>query len=524
MQLELGNKPLGIKRIRLQVGPTAEVGDPCSAPLLGGMQDGALELVEGLFVHRDDLELADLYIGESGRNLSATQPIQITLSNLSNREFSGKLKVRVTVDDRPPVDEFVDCGEGNALEPYRGMRDFTLSTTADCTGIGRHTVKVELVDNPGTANNSRQANVYSIVPEPDGFYAVSLKSEAEHNERISVPTVAYALCRDEVDEWTMEMVFRTEGPQFGTLLEAYGFKVYTTYHLVDGIPDNAIGLLIGENMQVWTPAQSVEPGVWHHLAIVVEHIERGLSGNSCDVAVYIDGQRQRLQYFGAQDAPSFGTGGMSLYLLPRIDAQIKLFRAYTLGLGPVQIKSFQYVRSASGVLPEDCVAEYTFDEGPKNKMSLSGKSKADIITSSPDRIDAAQGGIWLRVEQLIGQLDFQGLVRIEEPVNGVYTAVFRKETDPHAVKGSISTIWPEVKLTYNGLEVNGATEYDFSHDVEIVAKADLFGHKGVTQTVVLRFKEDLSHECELLALSLAKEGIMDKINGFLESHISNRQN
>jgi len=70
---------------------------------------------------------------------------------------------------------------------------------------------------------------------------------------------------------------------------------------------------------------------------------------------------------------------------------------------------------------------------------------------------------------------------------------------------AISTIWPEVKLTYNGLEVNGATEYDFSHDVEIVAKADLFGHKGVTQTVVLRFKEDLSHECELLALSLAKE-------------------
>lgn len=62
-----------------------------------------------------------------------------------------------------------------------------------------------------------------------------------------------------------------------------------------------------------------------------------------------------------------------------------------------------------------------------------------------------------------------------------------------------------MKLTYNGLEVNGATEYDFSHDVEIVAKADLFGHKGVTQTVVLRFKEDLSHECELLALSLAKE-------------------
>lgn len=138
-------------------------------------------------------------------------------------------------------------------------------------------------------------------------------------------------------------------------------------------------------------------------------------------------------------------------------------------------------------------------------MSLSGKSKADIITSSPERIDAAQGGIWQRVEQLIGRLDFQGLVRIEEPVNGVYTAVFRKGTDPHAVKGSISTIWPEVKLTYNGLEVNEATEYDFSHDVEIVAKANLFGHKGVTQRVVLRFKEDLSHECEFLALSLAKE-------------------
>lgn len=283
VQLELGNKPLGVKRIRLQVGPTAEVGDPCSAPLLGDMQDGALELVEGLFVHRDDLELADLYIGESGRNLSATQPIQITLSNLSNREFSGKLKVRVTVDGRPPVGEFVDCGKENALEPYRGMRDFTLSTTADCTGIGRHTVKVELVDNPGTANNSRQANVYSIVPEPDVFYAVSIKSEAEQNERISVPTVAYALRRDEVDEWTMEMVFRTEEPQFGTLLEAYGFKVYS------------------------------------------------------------------------------------------------------------------------------------------------------------------------------------------------------------------------------GLEVNEATVYDFSHDVEIVAKADLFGHKGVTQRCVLRFKEDLSHECELLALSLPKK-------------------
>lgn len=501
----------GVKRVRVMVGPTAELANPCQSPKTGDIQDFLLTLEPGQYGHHGDLVLARVDAGEHGVDLSDAQPIRITLKNLGNQPFVDKVKVRVTVDGGAPREEEIDYA-AQPIAPYVGVAEYTLATTANLKDFGRHTVQVELLDNPVAENNTLSIDVYCVRPSGDARYALAFNSQSQ-GEGVQVNGVAAELNKPAVKAMTLEMLVRLDRSQYATLLHSRdkGMWVYTAQGLKNGIPDNALGIVIDKRKAVCTETGCLTPGVWHHVAISIDRIVRGrMWGSSCDVRVYVDGQECAIKKLSPRDgAPDFLGDFRKVPELSlcqqlkdtKFDGKLKLFRASNKALDLADIRSFNYVRKADGTLPEGYIAEFTFDEGPKSKLSLSGSQKADIITASYQRLDADNGGIWESIKgKLIRSLRFDGMTKFKKVGENEYTLLFDKTT-PARVKGTITTYWPQVKLSYAGREITADTEYDFTNPVRLEAHAQLFG-KDFSQTMVLTREDDKSGACDLTMLSL----------------------
>ena len=492
----------GIKRIRLQLGKTDELPtDACGSLENGDIQDAQLELVEGIYPHRGDLRLRQIYAGRSGKNLKADQKVEIEVSNESDLEFTGNIRFRLTVDGAPATEEVVKIE--TPIAPFSGMQKVALASTADLHTAGLHTVKVELYEDPVVQpeNNSLTDTLYCTVPEPNGLYALDFRSQAKEDEYVVDYAASEALGQPDVTEWTMDMVFRIDRPKFGALLATAGLEVYTTYH-TSGAPDNAIALLIGQSRSIFTPQNSITPGKWHHLTIAFDKITGGYFARS-RAHVYIDGVECLSEAEAQSGAPSFETAvGMVTLVGVKFDGEIKLFRAASKRLAPSEIRTFEYVRQADGTLPAPYVAEYSFDEGPKSKLVFSGNDPAEIIVPRWDRIAQKEDGIWKRIDDLIATFQFGGQTRLEKAGENAYTITFEEGTELHSVVGSISTTWPNVSTLYKGAPITSSTRFDFTQDVVIEARANLFGHAGLTQTITLKSQPPASGACELLSLSL----------------------
>lgn len=100
--------------------------------------------------------------------------------------------------------------------------------------------------------------VYCAVPDPNGFYAVDIRSWTGENEKLNGLDIATVLNQEE--QWTIDLIFRIDRPQFATLLHSSGFKLYTTYRMSGGVPDNAIAMHVGDMKLRWTKAQTIQPG------------------------------------------------------------------------------------------------------------------------------------------------------------------------------------------------------------------------------------------------------------------------
>jgi len=501
--LKVDDKPTGIHRVRVVVAPTEEVANPCAAITKGSLQDFAVEVAEGHYPTHGDLSLVKLDIGKSGLRLSQEQPIKVTIANLSEVGVNSKVPIKVTIDG-VEYNEEIDFTGIAKLAPYTGKRQVTLQLKADLSGAGLHTVTAELVGNPLPENNTKTSTVYCTVPEPNGFYALSFKSLGNGQEMLNAKDVGKLL--NSGNEWTLEMLFRSDYPQFATLMQSDGFRLWTSYSLTGGIPDNAIVVRLGTSMIRWTPANSIEPGKWHHLTIAVSGIAHGISGRTCNPKIYIDGVEQPLAGNGLEDAPTFGSGWKpALFVCPEFDWQLKLLRTNKIALGIADIKPFAYVQESDGTLPTGYTSEFTFSEGPKNKQCFSGNGLSmELLFTDPKRLNAPKDGLWMPITKLIGGFRFAGLAKVEKTPNeeNSYTLTFDKGTDRTKVTGSVVTAWPGVTLTHKGQAVNDDTEFDFTNPVVIVAKADnLFGH-SLTQTVTCTFAEDRSKECKLLSLKL----------------------
>lgn len=508
--LDPSNATFGAKRMRLMVGKTDELTSACATLTLGDVQDCLLEVKEGSYPGKDDLAITRVKIGYNGQPRS-NQEVAITIANLSNSPFTGKVKVKMELDGNAiPVDD-LDFAT-TPISPYSGSRTSTLSAKVDLDMRGKHTVRVTIEEVPEVVNadnNANEASVWIVIPRNDGPYALAMQS-LDSSESIAVSSVAekLAVLTRGRKSWTAEMVFRLDRPQFADLMRAKGLQVATTYRMQNGVPSNAIGLLVGKNMIAYTDGNVITPGKWHHLSLVFKDIKfdpLDETVSSSVPLVYIDGVNCPLHANGS-DVPDFGVQyARDLFLMPRAEARIKLFRAWSKELTPGEIEAnlFSYCRNA-GALPSDCFVEFAFDEGAGNAQSLSGTEVADISSKNDSRISAVTGGMWEKLRQLVDGFNFEGQTRATKLAEGKYEIAFPSGTNPAAIRGTIQKTWPSVALTYNGNPVDANTLFDFSREVKVLATADLFGKSGFSQELVFSYKEGKAAECELLSLTLEK--------------------
>lgn len=499
----------GIKRMRIIAAQKSEIADACTAPTIGDVQDCLIELKSGEFAHKGDLQLSYMDAGQSG-NPKNGQSIKVKIANLSNADYQGKLKVQVSLDGVEKTAEELDF-TANPLKAYTGIKDFTLTTKVDYTTVGKHTVKVTISDpaDKNPENNVKEQTIWTRIPKNDGPYYLAMQSLSEGNEHVAVPTVADKLASltNSSKSWTVEMIFRVEKPQFGKLMVAPGLLVATTYHMQGSIPDNAIGIQVGNSMLEVSKKNSLTPGVWHHMALVFKEIQYGFYSGSCKVLLFLDGKPTELESYNRKDAPSFGTGTSKiLNLATEVNGGLKLFRAWEKELTEAEIAqgSFAYLRDGAGTLPAGCFAEFSFDEGTDNALAASGNDFATITTKSDERITSADG-IWKKVGDLIGNFHFDKQVKSTLKPDGHYEVLFENGTPRDGITGSIQKLWPAVKLTYKGNEVTESTQYNFTDEVVVKGEASLFGKGDFRQEIRLSYAEDGSPACDLQSLTLKQE-------------------
>lgn len=494
----------GVKRMRFLLAEQGVVLSPCapSEKKIYDIQDALLSIEAGDYPSKGDLRLVSIDAGESGVNLSAKQPIKLIVANLSNTTFEGTFAATLNLDGIE-TREVLSCAN-QPLPPYGGTATFTLQEHANFASLGVHNLSVRIEEQPSPVNeknNSISTQVVCVKPEADGFYALHILREKDEwidpGARGLLVVDAEGVERAARNA-TLEFCFRLQHAQFAKILHARGLSIYSTLNMQGGIPSNALAILVGQRKVAWTPESSLQPGSWHHVTVVLEDCESSvwmINGHS-SLRVYIDGQEQTLHVEG-EDGPDY----KDLKLFSQYDGFVKLYRAWEKALTGSEVKalSFQYARGANGQLPDGCLAEFAFNEGPGNFLAISGTQYARIHAES-SRISATDG-IWSVPKGLLAGFLFEGQARIEKKGSDSYEVLFEKGTPRDAIPGRFFTVWPATTITTNP-PVSADGKYNFTNPLVVTAEATPFGHP-IKQTISLAYKEDASAACELLALTVA---------------------
>ncbi len=197
LPLDPKNASPGKKRMRILLAPNAKAQGvtPCAENLTAGdIQDCVLEVLAAHYPHQGDLELTKLDCGTSALPHS-NQPITLLITNLSNIPYTGKVAVKYTIDGVEHSQE-EDCS-ATPIAPFTGTRVVTLTQNGDFTAKGKHTVKATIAEDPlvNGENNTREATVWTVLPQHAKPFALAINSLDTQEERIQLGGVARTLTR-----------------------------------------------------------------------------------------------------------------------------------------------------------------------------------------------------------------------------------------------------------------------------------------------------------------------------------------
>lgn len=515
----LSGASAGVKRARVAVAKQDELQDPTFANSLstGSVFDFTINVVDGPFPGSGDLALkgvklltADGAPLVTGENLPNNATIAIEVANNGFKPFDGKFGVQVDIDGIVTTEE-VDIAAAQ-LEPIpalaAGAREIRLQTALDASAVGKHVVKVTIEEKPTVVNdknNVGEESVYCVVPE-GGCYALAFKSkEKEFAESVQLPA-GYTGSKKQA---TIEFWAYLDKPQYATFIKNDEFAISSLYNMTGNLPDRSLGIVLSRGI-FYTAENTLLPGRWNHVAVVLDNVVPGdypLPG-SCQLTVYINGEPQPVETMAMGATLRLASPVVGSALMGMVD-EVRVWEDVRTQ-DEVRANMYRHVPAEER---GELVYEFAFNEGPGNKLvfgtSAEGNRVEGVVHESSVARLQTKGELWydLKAQAQCVSTSFEGQKHVEKLPGDTWRIFFQKGTDRTAVKGAFVTMWPHTAVRLDGQPVTPETTFDLSDgkQVTLTFESVLFG-ETITQTMHFEGVEDASDECELLTLSIPKDG------------------
>lgn len=495
LQMPQGVAP-GKYRMRLMVGKKDEIAAcPTSGMTMGDVKDFTLELLQGAYPVECDLGLTNLEVNSGGK-LSDSEKIAVTVQNRSAKPVA-KCKLSYTINGPTPatVEE-----EATMNIPAFGEASYTFTKQADLSkkGVYDITASVKIDGDVNPQNDVIATQVYSVMPEEHGFYALKL-TPGESIELGSLGNMSFD------ENFTIEFWINLNDAPYHRILEGKGLLIEVQNDPARyGNPPNCLQVKVNDQYYCASENPVITPGQWQHVVVVVE----ADPPYHPYVGIYLNGEDVDTKHNDAVNSFIEGSDAQSLRIAPEFSGMIDMLRFWSVENYDVAEEPYKRYREPDGTLPDGLVAEFCFDEGPGNPAAISG----DLLARIESRRIAPGTDLWVKPNRLVHTVRYADEVipTTREEVGGkaTFTVTLPKvlEMQKNALEGAeFLGTWPNTTFSYSGNPVEESTKFDFSSGFISIdaAVSGLFGYaETLKEEVVVKALFDKSAECDIVELKL----------------------
>lgn len=490
----------GETRMRMVVGPSDAIASACPTGELayGDVKDFKVKIVGEPFPVRD-VAITGIKV-KSGRDLSAEEPVTITLRNYGAEEITA-LEITLSVNG-------VESKEVAAIKvPAFNAEEvtYTLQRKLDLRAAGGYEVRVWIPDDQNPANNEVSATSYSVAPsDPDAFYALRFRREAIPAEGINLGTLhnTSMFARNGKRDATFEAWIMPQEDGRNEIFNGKNIVIFanTGAGAAQEYPRNSLVLQFvaasdRPAMVVHTGAEVIKPNQWQHVAVVLHLKEADAVDN---FRVYVNGTRKDVEIIGGSfRCYAEENGEMPVLAGAGFGGMIRQIRCWNVLLSEGELAQREHMyatlRNGNGELPKGLLAEFNFAEGPGSTATVSG---ADVAVIKSGRLGNVSDPVWVSPTTLVTDVQLEGQIAPAEYTSPNHFLIpVAKDVELSKIKGNILAAWPGTQLKCKGKPIQEGEELDFSQlgnaiSIEAtVAPEYIFGQKIPSQTYTIAVKK-----------------------------------
>lgn len=489
------NAKAGNYRMRVAVSSN-KFSAACENISSGDIEDYTISLIKNYPIS-NDVGIDSIGI-KYGIDLTTEESIKVYLKNNSAQE-TEPFEIAYQVGNNEVVKETMQ----QKIPPF-GTESFTFNTKADFSAIGTHFIKTFVTQaDQNVKNDTLKSKVYNVKKTSSGLSAIRLKEGVNINEYLRLGTLNGANVDDEA---LYEAWVNVDYAGIHHVFNGKDIVIFTFDDSPDNfLKNNCIGVLIGTGLLYYSEPDIVKPKQWQHIAVTLKQAFVYPTGMTTQATLYVNGEEVPMQRVGRHVVKN--SARKNLYAATRFSGMIDELRIWNNIRTPNEIKENIYKhRFDKANMPTGLIAEFSFDEGIGNTVSLSDKNIAEIVTK---RSKDTQDPLWVSPDNLIAETQFlQQTTSSEKTAEQEITVKLKPGTNLAKVSGKILPTWPNAILKYNGALINDSTIYDFSgvgNKINIKASAtQIFGIDIPEKNYTIKAEIDLSAACQIEELIVKK--------------------
>ena len=464
----------------------------------GHVVDFTAELKTGNSPYDFEVALLQLVGLKSSRELSNETEIKVRIRNNGLKKLE-RVKLAYKVNDAAEVEQEFTCDIAPGSE---GACTFTKKADLSEAGMKFKVVASLKSEDKNTKDNEVSVTVVKFAEKTDAIY--SLAFNGEKTEFLHLGKIGTAVSDNKM---TIEGYWKLDEPQLANLVAAPGEGGLTisTVAGIQGIPDNSLAVVVGEEGVFISKEPVLKPGEWQHIAVTI-YVEKFWSLSFLYADLYVNGVKKALRSSGDENfAP---TTIVANYKLKGENAMLRFWNNVQ-NKGLLKKNMTKSVRTSDGKLPDGCIGEFIYTEG-KGYGSLSGEGPFAFIRTERDKVKV--GEMWKKIENALQSINLKTQVLPTKQLSASeYEITVPFDANLAEIEGlTFEYAWGEGKVVKkdDNTEVEATTKLDFAtaadNKIAFQAECELFGKK-ITQDFTLKIVKDLSNACDLKEIALLKE-------------------